>query len=128
MNGHISFGENFYDPCRRRRITILVGVAYGTDPQKVLDILKELATVHPEVLSDPEPSVLFMGFGESSLDFSLRVWVARFETGFQVRSDLEVAINAALEKAGIEIPFPQRDLHLRSAAGGFQLLDDNKSP
>lgn len=61
-----------------------MGVAYGTDPQKVLDILKKVAKDHPEVLNDPEPSALFVGFGESSLDFSLRVWVAKFDTDFQV--------------------------------------------
>jgi len=105
----------------KRRMTIPVGVAYGTDPQKVLDLLTELAADHPEVLADPEPVAFFMGFGESSLDFSLLIWVDRFEKGFQVRSDLCVAINAALKEAGIEIPFPQRDLHLRSVTGDVKL-------
>jgi len=112
----------------KRRMTIPVGVAYGTNPQKVIDILKDLASAHSEVLKDPGPIAFFMGFGESSLDFSLRVWVANFESGFQVRSDLAVAINAALEEAGIEIPFPQRDLHIRSVTGDLKLQEGNEPP
>jgi small-conductance mechanosensitive channel len=64
-----------------------------------------------------------MGFGESSLDFSVRVWVGQFEKSFQVRSDLALAINDAFEESGIEIPFPQRDLHLRSVPGELKLED-----
>jgi small-conductance mechanosensitive channel len=58
--------------------------------------------------------VFFLGFGESSLDLSLRCWVDRYEDAFRVRSELALAIYDALREAGIEIPFPQRDLHLRS--------------
>ena len=89
------------------------------------DVLRELQdrldirtvvghAAHPEVLDTPAPVALFQGFGASSLDFQLRTWVATFEHWFVVQSDLCVAINAALAKANIEIPFPQRDLHLRS--------------
>jgi small-conductance mechanosensitive channel len=96
----------------RRRMELAVGVAYGTDPQEVIDILVGVANDHPEVLSDPEPAALFLGFGDSSLNFELRTWT---RTDFvRVSSDLLVAVNDALAKAGIEIPFPQRDLHLRS--------------
>jgi small-conductance mechanosensitive channel len=99
---------------RRRRVETGVGVAYGTDPETVLELLLEVAQEHPEVLSDPEPSALFLGFGDSSLDFELRAWTPAFDDWFRVRSELSVAINRALADAGIEIPFPQRDLHLRS--------------
>jgi len=96
----------------RRRMELAVGVAYGTDPQVVIDILVGVAKDHPEVMGDPEPAALFRGFGGSSLDFELRAWT---RTDYvRVSSDLLVAINAALAEAGIEIPFPQRDLHLRS--------------
>jgi small-conductance mechanosensitive channel len=96
----------------RRRMELAVGVAYGTDPQVVINILVGVANDHPEVLSDPEPEALFRGFGDSSLDFQLRAWT---RTDFvRVSSDLLVGMNAALTKAGIAIPFPQRDLHLRS--------------
>jgi small-conductance mechanosensitive channel len=96
----------------RRRMELAVGVAYETDPQVVIDILVAVANDHPEVMSNPEPAALFLGFGASSLDFQLRAWT---RTDYvQVSSDLLVAVNDALAEAGIEIPFPQRDLHLRS--------------
>jgi len=94
------------------RIDVAVGVAYGTDPQVVIDLLESVAVKHPDVHHDPAPVALFLGFGDSSLDFELRAWAG---TDFvQIGSDLRVAINAALVGAGIEIPFPQRDIHLRS--------------
>jgi len=99
---------------RLRRLEIPVGVAYGTDPERVLALLKEVAAKHPAVLPEPAPYGLFRGFGDSSLNFELRAWTGRFEEWFRVSSELTVAINAALRDAHIEIPFPQRDLHLRS--------------
>jgi small-conductance mechanosensitive channel len=99
---------------RRRRVIVKVGVAYGTDPEKVLKILSEVAQTHPTVLDDPKPQADFLGFGDSSLDFQLRCWIPRFEEGFGMRSALAIAINAQLRDAGIQIPFPQRDLHVRS--------------
>ncbi len=99
---------------RRRRMDIEVGVAYGTDPEVVLELLEGVAAAHELVLESPKPEALFLAFGDSSLDFRLRVWIPRFEEGFSVRSQLTVAINAALRDAGIQIPFPQRDLHVRS--------------
>ena len=98
----------------RRRADIPVAVAYGTDPQVVIDILVGVAGDHPDVMDEPPPAALFLGFGESSLDFELRAWTG--ENFVQVSSDLRVGINAAIIGAGIEIPFPQRDLHLRSVA------------
>jgi small-conductance mechanosensitive channel len=99
---------------RLRRIEISVGVAYGTDPQHVMDILLEQAKSHEDTLQHPEPYVLFTGFGESSLDFKLRFWTANYDRWFFVESEVKVAVNNALKDAGIEIPFPQRDLHVRS--------------
>jgi len=96
----------------RRRMELPVGVTYGTDPENVINILVEVAKEHPDVMSDPEPAALFRGFGDSSLDFQLRAWTRG--DFVQVSSDLLVAVNCALADAGIEIPFPQRDLHLRS--------------
>ena len=92
-----------------------MGVAYGTDPQLVVDLLVEVGENHPDVLDDPQPAVLFLGFGDSSLDFQLRAWTR--DDFFRVSSELLIAMNAALVDAGIEIPFPQRDLHLRSIEG-----------
>jgi len=96
-----------------RRISLPVGVAYGTPPQRVLELLDHVARTHPEVLASPEPEVLFLGFGDSSLDFELRVWTDG-RLIYRVQSDLAVATCDALEQAGITVPFPQRDLHLRS--------------
>lgn len=97
-----------------RRIEVNVGVAYGADPNQVLDILQKVARDHPVVLDSPPPMVLFRGFGESSLDFSLRVWTSDFKNWLTFSSEITLQVHNALKKAGIEIPFPQRDLHLRS--------------
>jgi len=96
-----------------RRVSLPVGVAYGTPPQRVLELLERVARTHPEVLASPEPEVLLRSFGDSSLDFELRVWTDS-RLIYSVQSDLAVAVYDALEEAGIEIPFPQRDLHLRT--------------
>ena len=107
---------------RRRRIQIRVGVAYGSDPTRILHLLEELASRNQEILQSPPPSALFIGFGESALNFVLRVWTDRYEEGLRIQSDLHVAVDRALVEAGIEIPFPQREVHLRSVdpvpAGG----------
>jgi small-conductance mechanosensitive channel len=97
-----------------RRLELPIGVAYGTDPHKVIEVLKKVAIAHPAIMETPEPDVYFLGFGDSSLDFELRGWIASFEETVAVKTDLNLGINDALAEAGIEIPFPQRDLHLRS--------------
>ena len=99
------------------RLRIEVGVAYGSDVEKVREILETIAREHSEVITDgraPEPRALFMGFGDSSLDFELRVRIQRIERRFQVTSDLNFAIDQAFREAKVTIPFPQRDLHLIS--------------
>jgi small-conductance mechanosensitive channel len=98
---------------RRRRMDIKVGVAYGTDLARVLALLESVARAHADVLTDPAPQVLFTGFGESSLDFELRAWTALFDNYVVTQSELSLAVAHALGEAGIEIPFPQRDVHLR---------------
>jgi small-conductance mechanosensitive channel len=100
---------------RRRRMDVKVGVAYGTDPERVLALLRQVAADNDGVLGDPEPIALFLGFGDSSLDFELRAWTPLFEDWVRTQSELTVAVNRAIVDAGIEIPFPQRDLHLRTA-------------
>lgn len=100
----------------RRRLEIPVGVAYGTDPEVVAKLLVEIAQRHPRIDASPEPQCLFLGFGDSSLNFQLRAWAAATEY-FGIESELRFAITEALDKAGITIPFPQRDLHLHPAGG-----------
>ncbi len=105
---------------RQRRIEIKVGLAYGTDPAKAIELLVGVARAHPEVLAIPEPIALFTEFGDSALQFSLRAWT-RFEIGFRVASELGIAVNAALREAGIEIPFPQRDMNVKVAPGETEI-------
>jgi len=107
---------------RRQRVTIPVGVAYGTDPNQVLGILRRLAAENEKVFKTPAPLALFRGFGESSLDFELRIFMDPLDV-LDVPSAVTVAINEALKEAGIEIPFPQRDLHLRGVPKGLTLTD-----
>ena len=99
------------------RLQVRVGVAYGSDVEKVHNILETIGREHPEVITDgraPAPRALFMGFGDSSLDFELRVRVQRIERRFSVMSDINFAIDKAFREAGVTIPFPQRDLHVVS--------------
>ena len=103
------------DPYGRLRVN--VGVAYGSDITLVRDILEQVAREHSEVITDgraPAPRALFMGFGDSSLDFELRCRINRIERRFTVASDLNFAIDREFREAGISIPFPQRDLHVVS--------------
>jgi len=104
-------------PYEKTRVAISVGVAYGSDVEGVREILETVAREHPEVITDgraPAPRALFMGFGDSSLDFELRVRIQRIERRFSVTSDLNFAIDAAFRAAGVSIPYPQRDLHIVS--------------
>ncbi|HWR95736.1 MAG TPA: mechanosensitive ion channel domain-containing protein [Arenimonas sp.] len=98
----------------KRRIDIPVGVAYGSDPNKVLALLAQVADSAPGVSKNPAPTVLFTGFGPNALEFSVRAWTDNFDDSVFVRSGMAVGIHDALLQAGIEIPFPQRDLHLKS--------------
>jgi potassium efflux system protein len=101
---------------RLRRITLAVGVAYGSDPVQVVGLLREVAAAHNGVIASPEPLALFTGFGDSALNFELRVWTDRYDSWVAVQSDLYLALHKALSAAGIVIPFPQRDVHIDSAA------------
>jgi small-conductance mechanosensitive channel len=99
------------------RFNIPVGVSYSSDPEAVKRILLEVADEHSGVLKAPEPDVIFEGFGESPLNFLLRVWTREYITRpYILRSELNFAIKKKFKEHGIEIPFPQRDLHIRSGA------------
>jgi potassium-dependent mechanosensitive channel len=97
-----------------RRVDIPVGVAYGTDIVRLIEMLEAVAKSYPGVLLERPPKAFFMGFGENALSFELRFWCARQDTWFDLQSDMTIAVAKALQEAGIEIPFPQRDLHIRS--------------
>ncbi len=99
---------------KKIRVKVPVGVAYGSDVTEVIRILLACAEANPIVLSSPKPVALFLAFGSSSLDFELRVWIADFKDKYTVLSELNQDIETEFDSAGIEIPFPQSDLHLRS--------------
>ena len=96
-----------------KRVEILIGAAYGTDPNQVLKLLLEVAEENEEILKDPSPMALFSEFGDSSLNFSLRFWVP-FEIGLKAKSDASIAVYNKFKEHGIEIPFPQRDVHVKT--------------
>jgi potassium efflux system protein len=91
-----------------------VGIAYGSDIRKAERLLYEIAAANPAILKDPPPVVLFKGFGDSSLDFELRVFLSGMDNYIPVWHSVNCAIDDTFRKAGIEIAFPQRDLHIRS--------------
>lgn len=97
----------------RRRVELTVGVAYGSDPKLVKELLERPAIQHPDVLTSPEPAVIFKEFGDSALNFELQFWVMQESNGTKVKSEVALEVMRLLAEAGIEIPFPQRDLHLR---------------
>ena len=100
---------------RKVRFRIPVGVAFGSDLEKVKQALLEVAKAHPAVLATPEPAVFFESFGDSALNLELVVWSAEMSyRPRRFRSDLNFAINEALRTYQIELPFPQRDLNVRS--------------
>ena len=99
----------------RVRFRIPVGVAYGSDIDKVREALLAAGREHPKTLAEPAPNVFFSEFGDSSLNFELVVWCSEMSARpRRYKSDLNFAIERKLREAGIEIPFPQRDLHIRS--------------
>ena len=101
---------------QRGRIRVPVGVAYGTDTEKVKELLSEIASTHPNIingLTDFPIKVYFIGFGDSALNFELRCFIQNIDERISVTSDLNFAIDKAFREQGIEIPFPQRDVHIK---------------
>lgn len=102
----------------RGRMKVPVSVAYGSDTEKVKEILLDIANNQPSVIKDspivPKPMVLFLAFGESSLNFELRCYIDQIDYRLWVLSEMNFAIDKAFREHGIEIPFPQRDLHIRN--------------
>ncbi len=101
-------------PWVKHRIRIPVGAAYGSDVDEICKVLEEVATSHPEVVKIPTPRVRMRGLGNSSLDFELLAWIDHPELRGRIRHDLLISVYKAFKLNGIEIPFPQTDIHLRS--------------
>jgi potassium-dependent mechanosensitive channel len=104
-----------------RRTDIRIGIAYGSDLQQAIRILLSVAASDPSVLTEPAPAVVFQGFGESALNFELRVWTL-VRSNVDTRSQLSIAVFRALSEAGIEVPVPQRDLRLRTVDKNLEEL------
>lgn len=98
---------------RYGRVDVLIGVAYGSDVDQVIDVLMTCLKGHEKVMTWPEPQVVFQDFADSSLNFEARGFIAQIESRVMVASDLRIAINRAFNEAGIEIPFPQRDVNIK---------------
>jgi small-conductance mechanosensitive channel len=106
---------NITEPDRRIKDSVEIGVAYGTDPQKVQDILMEIVIKHPDIITDdPDrtPFTRFSEFADSSLNFKIGFWVRDLDDRFRVKSEINQQLYYRLAKENIEIPFPQRDVHL----------------
>ncbi|HSE20030.1 MAG TPA: mechanosensitive ion channel domain-containing protein [Pyrinomonadaceae bacterium] len=99
----------------RRQVFLNIHVAYGNDPTKVRDLLRATVSAHPEVLDFPAPTALFLGFGDSALNFEVRFWAARPEVVPELRSDVALSIAKALNDSGIKVPIIKRDLHISTA-------------
>jgi len=106
------------------RVVIKIGIAYGSDTVVAQKVMMDAAKSHPYVLDDPAPVVVFQQFGDSSLDFEIRVFVRALEHLLPVRHDLHMQLNQAFVDHNIEIPYPQRDVHLRSISPHAKLTID----
>lgn len=105
----------------RRRIELIIGVSYSSDPHKVKEILLKTVNEHPDIITDPEPTVFFRDLGESSLNFRMLFWTKEFDQWIRIQSEILFKVFDDLKAAGIEIPFPQRDLHVRSIEKGIEI-------
>jgi len=118
----------------RRQVFLNIHVAYGNDPTKVRDLLRTTAAAHPDVLDSPAPTALFLGFGDSALNFEVRFWAHRPEVVPELRSNVALNIASALDAAGIKVPVPQRTLHItgleqvrgESVPDGFEESEEKK--
>ena len=105
------------------RVVIPVGIAYGSDVELAHKVMLDTVLSTPLILSDPAPSVLIVGFGENALTFSIRIFVNELSHRLPVMHDLYMRLEKALREHKIEIPFPQRDIHIRSVVREFESID-----
>lgn len=110
------------------RLVLPIGIAYGSDVEQARDIILGCSQAHRSVLTEPEPSVLFVNLGDSALEFQLTCFVDDESRSGTIRSDLLFAIHADLQKAGIEIPFPQHDIRLRDIDALVKAIGARKQP
>ena len=101
-----------------QRQVMFIGVAYGTDPERVIALIRTALAANPLILDEPQPNVFFVEFGESALNFRVHAFVREPGDLLAMRNELHIALARAFSDAGIEIPFPQRDIHVRSVPSG----------
>ena len=111
---------------RRSRIVLKVGVAYGSDTQLVHDTLMTVARRHPLVQTEPSPDVFFKEFGDSTLNFDLRVFIPSRDIFARVQHELNVAIEAEFRQKEIEIAFPQREIYIKNLDAQSVLSQDSQ--
>lgn len=111
----------------RVRLHCPVGVAYGSDVRKVKETLLKVANDHPDVLKDPPPEVRFLEFGDSSLNFKLLVWTDEPKKQFLMQSQINFMIDEAFRKEDVQIPFPQRDIHVKMTPAIEKLIKGRNS-
>jgi potassium efflux system protein len=109
------------------RIVMVVGVAYGSDTRRVRNLLLEICNEHPDVLQDPASSAIFDGFGDSTLNFTVRIYLGSMEHRLDVTNELHHQIHERFAAEGIEIAFPQMDVHIRGFDSGVQLAGGQAS-
>jgi small-conductance mechanosensitive channel len=117
-NSHIISNEvtNFALPDIQIKVRVNVGVAYGTDPNKVREILVKIASELAQVMKNPPPEAYFIEFGESALSFQLVVWITDFHDKFKVIDKINTRINEEFTKEKIEIPYPHRVIYMKKEA------------
>jgi small-conductance mechanosensitive channel len=111
---------------QKRRIEIIIGVSYKSDPELVYRLLSEILNNHTELVRDPEPLVFFDGLGESSLDFTLLFWIGDYIHNRRIRSEILFSVFRVFKENNIEIPFPQHDIHLRTVDTEILLRNDSR--
>ncbi len=104
---------------KTNRVVINVGISYQSNPEVAMSILQEIADTHPMILKDPVPIVSFEGFGDSTLNLVLRCFLPNLDHRVKVVSQLHATINDRFRIAGVEIAYPQRDLHIKTVPPGF---------
>ncbi len=126
-NGNLISNEviNWTLSDQRRRIEIRVNVAYDSDPQKVKEVLFNLLNSHDDVAKDPQPGVYFIEMGDSALTFRLLFWTHQYGKWYSIRSNMMYEVFETLKKAGIQIPYPQMDVHLDSRTNAGKSVTEN---
>lgn len=110
------------------RVIVPVGVSYDSDPDRVIEILTQVAKEDELILDNPPPLITFIDFADSSLNFELRGFIRDINSSLTTRTRLRVAIFKKLKEANIEIPFPQRDLHIKQTGNSLEVAEETTEP